>query len=278
MNAALPIPLDVRLMNVTASLLVTGLVLACLGLGLWWAARNPAFAISHITVTGDTEHTSAASLSAAVMPRLAGNFFTMDLAAAQQAFQSAPWVRRALVQREFPGLLHVTLQEHVPVARWGEGDTHLVNHFGEVFEADASDVDGASVPRLVGPEGHAVQLLEMHQRLGQALAPLGTRLATLTLQPRGDWRAELDSGAEIELGQGTPAELSARVAQFAATVGEVAARHQRGVESVEAADLRHVGGYALRLRGVATVRGGAAANTPAAARGAGATRAASGRR
>ena len=39
-----------------------------------------------------------------------------------------------------------------------------------------------------------------------------------------------------------------------ATVEEVAARHQRTVDSVEAADLRHVGGYALRLRGVSTVR------------------------
>lgn len=256
MNPALSAPFDVRLMNATASLLVTGLVLAALGLGLWWALRNPVFAISHITVTGDTGHNSAASLSAAVMPRLAGNFFTMDLHAAQQAFQSAPWVRRAVVQREFPGVLHVSLQEHVPVARWGEGDTHLVNSFGEVFEAeaDADDWDGARVPRLIGPEGQAQQVLDMYRQLTPALQPLGQGMTGLTLQPRGHWRAELDGGGVIELGHGSAQELTARLAQFAATAREVAARHQRGVDAIEAADLRHVGGYALRLRGVSTVR------------------------
>ena len=35
MTNSLPVPVDVRLMNVTTSLLVTGLVLACLAAGLW---------------------------------------------------------------------------------------------------------------------------------------------------------------------------------------------------------------------------------------------------
>ena len=54
MTNSLPVPVDVRLMNVTTSLLVTGLVLACLAAGLWWALRNPAFAIRQIVVAGDT--------------------------------------------------------------------------------------------------------------------------------------------------------------------------------------------------------------------------------
>lgn len=64
----------------------------------------------------------------------------------------------------------------------------------------------------------------------------------------------MDSGAVIELGHGMPKDLAARLTQFVGTVKEVAARHQRGVDAVEAADLRHAGGYALRLRGVSTVR------------------------
>jgi len=102
----------------------------------------------------------------------------------------------------------------------------------------------------------------MHELLNPLLEPLGTHLAELTLQGRGNWRAELDSGAVIELGQGTPAELAARLKQFVGTVKEVAARHQRPVAAVEAADLRHVGGYALRLRGVSTVRSDAQPAAP----------------
>lgn len=252
MNYALPVPVDVKLMNLTTSVLAAVLVLGCVVAGGWWFARQPAFAIRQISVGGDTSHNSAAGLRATVTPRLAGTFFTMDLAAAQAAFQSAPWVRRAVVQREFPGRLHVTLQEHVPAARWGEDDAHLVNTFGEVFEASGGDDD--ALPGLVGPEGHAPELLAMYRQLDPLTSPLGTRLSEVALLSRGNWRVELDTGAQIELGQGTPEELAARFKQFVATAAEVAARHQRPVESIEAADLRHVGGYALRLRGVSTVR------------------------
>lgn len=258
MTHELPLPVDVRLMNLTTSLLVTALVLGCLAAGLWWAIRHPAFAFGQIHVDGDTAHHSAASLRAAVLPRLQGNFFTMDLAAAQAAFQAAPWVRRATVQREFPNRLNVTLQEHVPVAYWGEGGSQMINRHGEVFEAggDAADtVDEVRMPVLIGPEGQAAEVLAMHRQLEPLLAPLGTPLAELALLARGNWRAELGHGAVIELGYGAPAELAARLRQFVGTVAEVAARHQRPVEAVEAADLRHVGGYALRLRGVSTVRG-----------------------
>ncbi len=266
MTNSMPVPMDVRLMNVTTSLLVTGLVLACVAAGLWWMLRHPAFAIRQITVTGDTTHNSAASLRASVAPRLSGNFFTLDLDSAQAAFQSAPWVRKAVVHREFPGRLHVILQEHEAVAQWGKDDTHLVNNYGEVFEtAGGNDLGEQDLPLLEGPEGQAPKLLAMHRQLDPLVAPLGTGIARLALQSRGDWRAELDSGAVIQLGHGEPAALAARLRQFVDTVKEVAARHQRPVEAVEAADLRHVGGYALRLRGVSTVRPDAPAQ-PAARR------------
>ncbi len=254
MTHELPVPVDVRLMNLTTSLLVTALVLGCVIAGLWWAIRNPAFAFTQITVGGDTAHHNAASLRAGVAPRLQGNFFTMDLAAAQAAFQSAPWVRRAQVQREFPNQLHVTLQEHEAVAYWGEGESRMINTHGEVFDAGGDEAPAQAMPMLSGPDGQAREVLAMHQLLSPLVVPLKAQISELALLARGNWRAELDQGAVIELGYGPAPELAARLRQFVATVEEVAARHQRTVDSVEAADLRHVGGYALRLRGVSTVR------------------------
>ncbi len=259
MNAALPLPMDVRLMNLTTALLVCGLLLACAAAALGWALRSPTFAIEQITVTGDTAHNSAASLRAGVAPRLSGNFFTLDLAATQAAFQSVPWVRHAAVQREFPNRLTVRLQEHVPVARWGDDDTHLVNDAGEVFEVGGADEDDDGMPTLIGPDGQAAQVLAMHRLLDPLVRPLDRRIAQLQLQSRGHWRAEMDQGGVIELGQGAPEELAARLTQFVGTVREVAARHQRAVDALESADLRHAGGYALRLRGVSTMRADGAA-------------------
>lgn len=255
MNASLPLPLDVRLMNFTTALMASGLVLAALAALLWWGLRNPVFAIGQITVTGDTQHNSAASLRAVALPRLAGNFFTLDLDEARAAFEAAPWVRKAVVRREFPNRLVVELQEHVPVARWGEGDSDLVDAAGVVFDtggAGGGDDEAGELPLLLGPDGQAPEVLAMYRALVPAMRPLDSPIATLELQPRGHWRAELAAGTEIELGQGEPAELAPRLARFAATAGEVAARYRRGAEAIESADLRHNGGYALRLRGVAT--------------------------
>ncbi len=262
MSTSMSLPFDVRLMNFTTAVLASGLLLAAVAAGLWWVLRNPMFTIGQITVTGDTRHNSAASLRAAVEPRLKGNFFTLDLGAAQAAFERAPWVRKAMVRREFPNRLTVDLQEYVPVAQWGEGDTHLIDAKGHVFEVSDFDSDESDLPMLIGPDGQADQVLDMYRALDPLIEPLGVAIATLELQPRGHWHVVLDSGADIELGQGSQADLVARLAQFAGTVKEVAARHQRTVEAVETADLRHPGGYALRLRGVSTTRAGTAGPAP----------------
>ena len=56
----------------------------------------------------------------------------VDLQQVRRLFESVPWVRQAVVQREFPNRLRVTLQEHQAVAWWGEsGSGQLVNDAGE---------------------------------------------------------------------------------------------------------------------------------------------------
>src|SRR5512133_604067 len=105
MTAAVPVPADIKLMNYTATaLFCIGLVLL-LAAGAGWTLRRPLFAVAAITIQGDVSHNSAATLRANVMPQLAGNFFTVDLAAARDAFEHVPWVRQAQVRRDFPNRL-----------------------------------------------------------------------------------------------------------------------------------------------------------------------------
>lgn len=252
MRQDLPRPFDVRLMNATTALLLSLLALALLALGARWVMRSPAFEIAQITVTGNTQHNSVRSLHEAVAGRLTGNFFTLDLNAVRHAFQSAPWVRTAVVQRQFPNQLRVVLQEHIPVARWGDG-SRLVDDRGEVFNAGGAA--GAGLPQLLGPEGQGPLVLQAYQQLASLVQPMGTALERLELQPRGHWHAELAQGAQLELGQGGPPDLAGRLARFAGTVAEVAGRYRRDVRDIERADLRYETGYALRLRGVRTVQG-----------------------
>jgi cell division protein FtsQ len=246
-------PLDVRLMNVTASVLFVAcavLLVAALG---WWALRHPVFAIGGIVVEGDVAHNNVATLRANVAPRLAGNFFTVDLQRARQVFEGVPWVRQAVVRRQFPNRLRVQLQEHRAEALWGaDTESRLVNSFGEVFEANAGDVEHEALPRLVGPDGASREVLAMYRSLKPLLEPMDLALEQLALSGRGGWTAHLDTGAIVELGRGTPEEVLVRSQRFVRTLTQVTSKYGRRPEALVSADLRHGDGYAVRLRGVGT--------------------------
>lgn len=253
MNQTLQQPFDVKLMNVTATVIFAAAGVVMLAALLWWLVRNPAFSIGGITVQGDVVHTNAVTLRANVAPRLAGNFFTVSLPATREAFESVPWVREAVVRREFPNRLKVVLREHQAVAYWGaEGDVKLVNSFGEVFEANSGDVEQDNLPRLKGPEGQSAQVLQMYMAIKPLFEPLDLAVDQLALSGHGSWSAELDSGAVLELGRGSETEVVERTRRFVQTLTQVASRYNRRADALVSADLRHGDGYALRLRGVTT--------------------------
>lgn len=251
---ATPLPGDVRLMNTTAVLFAVVGALLCAGALLLWAIKQPVFNVKAIRVDGDVTRNSVSTIRANAMPRVAGNFFTIDLGATKRAFESVPWVRRAVVSRIFPNRLAVRLEEHRAVALWATetGDDKLVNSFGEVFEANPGDVEDDALPTLEGPSGSSARLWALWQRLQPAFEPLQVRIDTLAMSGRGSLRAELDSGAVVEIGRGTDDELVERTRRFVATVPQVIAQHQRPLVH---ADLRHNEGYAVRLKGITTTLG-----------------------
>ena len=246
-------PLDVKLMNITASALFVVFTFLVAGVLIGGVFRHPAFAIGGIAVTGDVNHNNAVTLRANVASRLSGTFFTVDLAQARYAFEAVPWVRQAIVKRSFPNRLKVALQEHQAVAYWGsDSDSMLVNNYGEVFEANSGEIEQERLPRLIGPDGQAALVWAMYQTLQPAFASMDMVLEQLELTGRGGWRAQIDSGAGIELGRGSVDEVLARSQRFLKTVTQVTARYGRKPDALETADLRYEEGFAIRLRGVTT--------------------------
>ena len=253
-----PIPGDVRLMNAVAGSVFVITAVALLAAGVLWLMRAPAFAIRAIQLDGEVARNSVPTIRANATPRLAGNFFSVDLKQAQAAFESVPWVRRAVVRRVWPDRLVVRLEEHRAAALWqsdesrsadGGASDRLVNSFGEVFDANLGDVEDDALPTLAGPDGSAVQMLALLRRVQPALKTQGLEVERLHLSGRGSWRVDLDSGARIELGRGSEDEVVARTQRFARTLTQATALWNKPLEY---ADLRHADGYELRLRGVTT--------------------------
>lgn len=263
----MPLPADVRVMNAVAAALFALAGLAVVVAGVVWAARHPLWTLQGIVLRGDVEHQNAVTVRALVVPHLRGTFLTLDLAAARERFEALPWVREAVVERQFPNRLRVTLREHEPLAWWGEpGGGRLVSVRGEVFEADPDDPAADHWSTLHGPAGEAEAVVSMYRRLQPLVERLGRDIGRLELSGRGSWRLTLDSGAPIELGRGD-AEALARLQRFVTTQAALRARY--GPRDIVSADLRYPNGYALQLRGVTTqpdAPAGKRTAAPAAAR------------
>jgi cell division protein FtsQ len=241
------------------------LALLC-AMAVSWLMRQPAFAFHRIRLDGELVRASVATIRANALPLLRGNFFTIDLQEARAAFESVPWIRHAEVRRVWPAQLLVRLQEHRAVALWEDVDAverrddRLVGDDGTVFQANPGDVEDEGLPTLRGPRGSAAQVLEVHRRLSVVVAPLGrsggtkapAQIRLLELSSKGSWTVELDTGARILIGRGTPDIIVERTERFARTVPQITQNYRRPLLS---ADLRHSEGYALHLSGITTAPG-----------------------
>jgi len=248
---------NARLLNLIASALYALVALMALGAGLLWLAQRPVFAITHVELTATDgqplRHVNAPSVRANALGKLAGNFFTLDLNAARQAFESVPWVRHASVRREWPNGLAVQVEEHEALGTWGSADSgRLINTYGEVFVANTAEAEeDALLLALDGPpdsEGDVVEKLEI---MREWFKPLKLEPLAVALSSRYAWRAKLSNGTVVEFGREQTDEdraaMEARVKRFVASWPQVT--EQMG-KQIDYADLRYPNGFAIRAASV----------------------------
>lgn len=229
---------DVAALRMTANLLFAVAVTLMLYGAAHYVVHLPIFPLRDIELTGDVAHVTHEQVEAVVTRELRGNFFTVDLAQAREAFEKLPWVRKVNVRRQWPDRLEVAVEEHRPLARWGS--TALVSAQGEVFEAAIN----TTLPVLQGPEGTAPEVVSHFQEFERALEPVGRRIVQITLSARRAWVLKLDDGMVLELGRDN---LESRLAGFVAAYERTVARLPRPSTYI---DLRYTNGFAVRSPGL----------------------------
>lgn len=211
---------------------------------LAWLVARPWFALTTLEVKTPVQHVTEAQLRLVAERKVRGTFFTVDLERVRESLEKLPWVREARVERRWPDTLVVSLIEHVPFARWNENA--LVDGDGEIFVAAVVD----RLPRLAGPDGSSVEVVEAYQRYAKTLAPLGLHVEELRLSPRRAWRMRLDSGTQLALGR---EHVDARLARFVELYPRLFAARPAAdgkpapVAAPVAVDLRYPDGFAIRM-------------------------------
>jgi cell division protein FtsQ len=267
----LQIPQDVVWLKraTTACALLLGCLLVFLVLRSLILA--PWFAINTLHLRGDTQFHNSLTIRANVLQQLSGNYFTLNLKRVQNAFESLPWIRSAVVQRVFPNQLMVKLTAHVPVARWVKFDTEaetyardseseseapasnglerLVNEQGELFDASGGSLAVSDLPILSGPDQRASELLTTFKTLQSMLAQQNLKITRITIDPLQGWHAQLENKAILTFGQGSGTEIVERAQRWLEHWPALRQQYEQPLQSV---DLRYQYGFSVRLAGVTT--------------------------
>lgn len=232
------------ILNAIAGLLfAVALLLAAYG-GVHYVVRLPVFPLREVLIDGKLVHVTREQLETLARRDVKGTFFTLDLAEARAAFATLPWVRKVEVRRQWPDRLEVALEEHVPLARWG--NAALVNTHGEVFTAALASApvppsDGAPVPLFIGPPASAKEVAIRYGYFRRRLATIGQVPVEVRLSPRRAWQVRLASGLTLKLGR---ERIEARLDRYIAVYHRTIRPLQRRLDYV---DLRYPNGFAVRI-------------------------------
>ena len=234
-----------QLMTAVSDLLFVAAAAALLVAVVVWGARLPLFPLREVVVTHELLEIRRGEVEQSLAGRLRGNFFSIDLDALRQSLEQLPWVRHAEVRRQWPARIEVSIEEHVPVAFWGQATGQLLNSHGEVFAATMNVQPTAPMPTLIGPLEIAPEMLGYYQEAEEVLKPIGRLPHALSVSPRLAVQLRLDDGMIVELGrQQLKAPLRQRLERFVEYYPSVsnAARQRPSV-----VDMRYPNGFALRV-------------------------------
>jgi len=244
---------DVKMLNATTNALLALVLLALLASGLWWLAQRPMFTLKTIRVEGVAEEqlrrVNPLTIRASAVPRIKGNFFTADLDAVRAAFESVPWVRKAMVRREWPNTLIVTIEEHRALGTWGD-DGRLLSVKGDVFTANLAEAeDDGDLLEFDGPEGSEKEVVARFDQFRNWLEPIKLTPEAVALSNRYAWTVKLDNGITVELGRAeSDATLKERIARLVAVYPQLMERLQG--KKIENVDMRYPNGLALKADGL----------------------------
>lgn len=222
------------LLNWLANLLFALSVVVMLYAALYVVVHLPIFPLREIKIDGQLTHVNKEQIKLIAAKHLKGNFFTLDLIKARDAFEKLPWARGVSLRRRWPDKLEVQIEEHQALARWGS--IALVDTHGELFHAaSASDL-----PVFYGPGDGVIEVALQYAEFSAALKPAHLTIASLALSPRRAWQITTTSGMVVELGR---VEMQDRLIKFASVYSDTLARLNK---KIIYADLRYPNGFAVR--------------------------------
>jgi len=195
--------------------------------------------ISKVSVDGELSYISQQAVQQRIAPYIQASFLQINLSGMRQELEQMPWIANAEVRRVWPDQIMIRLEEHLPVARWG--DEALLNNAGHAF-APRESANYQHLPRLAGPQRAQRQVMQQYQVLSQMLRPLGFSIIALEMRERGSWYLRTAQGIDLLLGRD---HIVDKMRRFAAIYEKALKAQQPNIARI---DLRYPNGLAVAWR------------------------------
>ncbi len=236
-----------HLLNAIADLLMLAASAALLAAAAVWLVRVPSLPVHKVVFAEPLAHTRRLEIEQVLQAAIKGNLLSLNLEVVRGTLGGLPWVRKVDVRRIWPARLEVRIEEHRPLARWGEGRGELVNSYGEVFAALLPEAELAALPLLYGPPGTASEVLKRYSELVGTFRTVNEKPIQVILSPRLAWQLKLENGMLVDMGREQPkAPVGVRLQRFIEVYPETVAK--RAIRPT-VVDLRYPNGFAVRVAG-----------------------------
>ncbi len=149
-------------------------------------------------VVKNRKNASHTLVTQAINAQLNSPILGYSLQTIQAALLENPWIKSVVIQRRLPNVIHVTLEERIPVALWQSPDKkhYLVDTDGVVMNTRIT-TDFRSLPIIAGHDApiHAPQMLALIEQFPEIKAHM-----TDMVRIRGRrWNLKLDGAVTIKL-------------------------------------------------------------------------------
>ncbi len=238
---------DHQSLNLLANILLTGVLLALIYTVGIKVLALPFFSLREVRIEAvdngqvsntNLMHVTRNQVEQVIQNSVNGNFIMIDLNILQKAFMELPWVRSVKILRDWPPALNILLEEHKPLAFWGEAA--LVNTNGEVFHAM---MDNARLPIFIGPDKSSQLITQQYHIFNKLLRSTGYSIAEIVLTPRHAWHIRLNTGTWLRLGR---KQIVQRLKRYVAIYRQYHESLDWYDNSVYV-DLRYANGLAVRV-------------------------------
>ncbi len=213
-----------------------GLLVIC-SVGWHWWQRALFVPIEVVTLKDKLYYVAPELIKAAVTEEVQQGFFGLRVTKVRDKLLQVPWVAEAQVQRKWPHTLQLKITERQPLAIWnGKG---VIDTEGNLFFPPTL-ANVHDVAEFIGDRVYVDAMIDTYLLILTKIKPIGLALKSLSIMSDHGWRAMLDNGVCIILGQ---AELEERLTRFVLAYNTP--RSMIRNDRVQIVDLRYTNGIAV---------------------------------